>query len=367
MNWHNRTNMKKNIAIITCLILTLIGSTQAQSKKTTKPKRIIFMIGDGMGLAQISGALAFYAFQSSFERFNVIGFSKTSSSDSYVTDSAAGATAFSIGQKTYNGAIGVDSLGKPAETIFESLKNQTNWKTGVVVTSSITHATPAAFYAHVGSRKSEDDIAAFLLNQHCDLAIGGGRKFLTNRKDNRNLVTELMQLGFYVNTDGSLKNTLQSKQIQTLEDNGMKKMTEGRSDFLPKASEHAIKVLNANKGNFFLMIEGSQIDWGGHDTDFAYMKAELLDFNHTINAVLDFAEKDGETLVVVTADHETGGLTLEEDKSNRKGNLIPKHTTTKHTGIWVPVFAFGPGAENFSGVYENTEIYHKFKALINLK
>jgi alkaline phosphatase len=359
--------MSKNIVFLISLALTLIGSAQAQSKKATKPKRIIFMIGDGMGLAQISGALAFYAFQSSFERFNVIGFSKTSSSDSYVTDSAAGATAFSIGQKTYNGAIGVDSLGNPVETIFESLKKQTNWKTGIVVTSSITHATPAAFYAHVGSRKSEEEIATFLLNQQCDLAIGGGRKFLTNRKDNRDLATELKQLGFYVNTDGSLTNTLQTKQIQTLEDIGMKKMTDGRSDFLPKASEHAIKVLSANKASFFLMIEGSQIDWGGHDTDFTYMKAELLDFNYTINTVLDFARKDKETLVVVTADHETGGLTLEEDENNKKGNLIPKYSTTKHTGIWVPVFAYGPGAEIFSGIYENTEIYHKFKSLIKLK
>lgn len=359
--------MRRSTVLAFCLLFCLFGSAQAQQKKGNKPKRIIFMIGDGMGLAQISGALAFYAWQSAFERFNVIGFSKTSSSDSYVTDSAAGATAFSIGQKTYNGAIGVDSLGKPAETIFESLKKQTQWKTGVVATSSITHATPASFYAHVGSRKSEDDIAAFLLNQQCDLAIGGGRKFLINRKDNKNLAAELQQLGFYVNTDGSLKNTMQVKQIQTLEDNGMKRMTEGRSDFLPKASQHAIQVLGANKGSFFLMIEGSQIDWGGHDTDFAYMKAELLDFNYAINAVLDYAEKDGETLVVVTADHETGGLTLEEDKNNRKGNLIPKHTTTKHTGIWVPVFAYGPGAEQFSGIYENTAIYHKFKALINLK
>ncbi|MFN4082725.1 MAG: alkaline phosphatase [Bacteroidia bacterium] len=356
--------MKKLVSCTLAIFLIIPILLNAQTKK---PKRIIFMIGDGMGLAQISGALAFYAWQNAFARFGTIGLIKTNSSDSYVTDSAAGATAFSTGKKTYNGAIAVDTLGKDIETIFESLKKQTKWGTGVVVTSSITHATPAAFYAHAASRKSEDLIAEYLLNQNCDVAIGGGRKFLLNREDKRNLGIELTAKGFEVNTDGSLKNIKAARQIQTLDDDGMKKMSESRGDFLPKASIHAIDVLGSNYKNFFLMIEGSQIDWGGHDTDFLYMKAELLDFNHTINDVLDFAIKDGETLVVVTADHETGGLTLLEDKKNKTSNLIPRHTTTKHTGIMVPVFAYGPGAELFGGIYHNTEIYHKFKMLIGIK
>jgi len=354
--------MKKiNYTLLITLILTI--SVYAQTKK---PKRIIFMIGDGMGLAQISGALAFYAWQNAFERFGNIGLMKTNSSDSYVTDSAAGATAFSIGKKTYNGAIGVDSLGNASETIFETLKKQTSWGTGIVATSSITHATPAAFYAHAKSRKESDAIAYQLLNSYCDIAVSGGRKYL-QQKGNINLIDSLTKLGFEVNVNGSLKNSKAAKQIQALDEDGLPKMLNGRGDFLPKASMHAINVLGLNYKNYFLMIEGSQIDWGGHDTDFNYMKTELLDFNATINDVLDFAAKDGETLVVVTADHETGGLTLQEDYNNKIRNLIPVHTTTKHTGIMVPVFAYGPGSEMFRGVYHNTEIYHKFKSLINLK
>lgn len=114
-----------------------------------------------------------------------------------------------------------------------------------------------------------------------------------------------------------------------------------------------------------LMIEGSQIDWGGHANDYEYMKTELHDFNETINAVLDYAQKEKDVLVVVTADHETGGLALTMNKENPKA-FVPKYTYKKHTGIMVPVFAYGPGAEEFAGMYENTAIFDKFKHLLNL-
>lgn len=349
------------------LFLVLLTYGISAFSQTKKPKRIVFLIGDGMGLAQITGALANYAGQNAFERFNTIGFSKTNSSDNYITDSAAGATAFTIGQKTYNGAIGVDSLGKPIETIFESIKKQTNWRTGVVATSSITHATPASFYAHAASRKSEEDIAEFLLNQNCDLAIGGGSKFLVERNDKRNLATELTEKGYTVITDSVLTKNTSFKLVQTLQKDGLKKILDGRGDILKNASLLAINNLGANTHNFMLMIEGSQIDWGGHDTNFLYMQTELIDFNETINAVLDYAIKDGNTLVVVTADHETGGLSLLEDKKNKKNNFKTNYASTSHSGIMVPVFAYGPGAELFAAIYHNTQIYYKFKQLINLK
>jgi alkaline phosphatase len=112
------------------------------------------------------------------------------------------------------------------------------------------------------------------------------------------------------------------------------------------------------------MVEGSQIDWGGHDNDFDYMKLELLDFNGVINEILDAAIKDGNTLVVVTADHETGGLSLLENKL-KPNEFTVNYATKGHSGIMVPVFAYGPGSELFSGIYENTEIFQKFTSLLS--
>ncbi|MCX6187800.1 MAG: alkaline phosphatase [Bacteroidetes bacterium] len=347
-------------------VLVTILCFQVGIAKPKLPKKIIFLIGDGMGLAQISGALADNTVTNAFERFKVIGLSKTKSSDNYVTDSGAGATVFSIGRKTYNGAIGVDSNGKEQDGLFEMLTDK-GWGTGVVVTSSITHATPAAFYAHVGSRKSEDEIAEFLIRNHCDVAIGGGIKFFKDRKDKRDLLEELTEKGYKTIADSSeIKPIDAAKLIYLLAYDGMKKKQDGRGDYLKKATEIAIHNLSKNEEGFFLMVEGSQIDWGGHVNDFEYMKSELLDFNQTLNAVLDYAAKDKKTLVVVTADHETGGLSLLENKEN-KNTFKVNYSTLGHSGIMVPVFAFGPGAELFSGIYENTEIHYKFKKLLKIK
>jgi alkaline phosphatase len=356
--------------VIFFLVTAAVGVGSLSFKKaevSKKPKKVIFLIGDGMGLAQISGAMSSYNGVNAFERFKIIGLSKTSSADNYVTDSGAGATVFSIGKKTFNGAIGVGSDSMAYPSLFEMLKKK-DWATGVVATSSITHATPASFYAHIGDRDSEENIAEFLLNQQCDVAIGGGMKFLVDRKDGRNLLKELSAKGFTTIADTiNPINEIDAQQLlYTLAWDGMKQMREGRGDFLKKASQLAIHNLSKNKNGYMLMIEGSQIDWGGHANDFEYMKTELRDFNEVINMVLNEAQKDGNTLVVVTADHETGGLSLLENKDNKK-EFNYNYATKKHSGIMVPVFAFGPGAEEFAGVYENTEVFTKFCKLLDLK
>lgn len=337
----------------------------AQSVK--KPKKVIFLIGDGMGLAQISSAMAGYPGQNAFERFKVIGLSKTSSADDYVTDSGAGATVFSIGKKTFNGGIGVGADSLAYENLFEKLKKK-NRATGVVVTSSVTHATPAAFYAHVPSRRSEDDIATFLLKGSCDVAIGGGIKYFLNRKDGQNMYAQLMMKGYTTVADSVHPFIPQtsSKLVYTLATDGMKSMNEGRGAYLKPASANAMQLLSKNPNGYMLMIEGSQIDWGGHAMNFDYMKTELIDFNETINMVLDSAQRAGDVLVIVTADHETGGLTLNENPENRK-TFKPVYSYNHHTGIMVPVFAYGPGASEFAGIYENTEIFYKLVKLMELK
>ena len=351
------------IILISSISVFLFAFTSVSGPR---PKKVIFLIGDGMGLAQISGAMSEYKGQNAFERFPIIGLSKTQSADDYVTDSGAGATVFSIGKKTFNGAIGVGVDTIAYENLFEKLKKQ-YWATGVVVTSSVTHATPASFYAHVGSRNSEDDIASFLLKGNCDIAIGGGFNYFNKRKDGRDIYSELEQKGFVTifDTINTYKNQTATKLVYTLSLDGMKRMMDGRGSYLKTASLNAIELLSQNKNGFFLMIEGSQIDWGGHAMDYQYMKTELYDFNETLNAVLDYAQKEKDVLVVVTADHETGGLALTINKENRK-SFIPKYTYNKHTGVMVPVFAYGPGAEQFGGIYENTAIFDTFKQLLNL-
>ncbi len=348
---------------ILVLISPLILRSEPKPRIKKAPKRIIFLIGDGMGLAQISGVMVNYGGQNAFERFPVIGLSKTASADNYVTDSGAGATVFAIGKKAKNGAIGVDSAEQAHPSLFEWAKKNA-WGTGVVVSSSITHATPASFYAHVPSRKMEEEIANYLLQKNCDIAIGGGQKFFTERKDQRNLFAELTQLGYVCKQDTVLVQTDAPKFIHTLAANGLKTRQAGRGDVLLKGTQLAQTNLNKYYKKSFLMVEGSQIDWGGHDNDYAYMRAELLDFNEVVNAVLDWAMADKNTLVVVTADHETGGLTLLENKQDL-GSFTPHFSTKGHTGIMVPVFAFGPGAEQFAGIYENTELFEKFAHLIN--
>ena len=349
------------------LFFATISCVSAQENKkgnteNLKPKNIVLLIGDGMGLSEVSASQFYNKSTTNFERFFTIGLSKTSSSNELITDSAAGATAFSAGIKTYNGAIGVDKNGMPVETILEQLVKK-GYATGLIATSSIVHATPASFYAHSKSRRLYEDIATFLPSSNIDFLAGGGTKFFNNREDGKDLFSEFKKNGYQLNTTALPKNISKKKQVILLKEDEMPKMLDGRGDFLPDATKLALGALSKNKTGFFLMIEGSQIDWGGHDNDADYLISELLDFDKTLGVVLDFANKNGETLVIVTADHETGGFTLSAD-SGDYNKIEPKFATSGHSATMVPVFADGPGASLFGGIYENTEIYHKMKSLL---
>lgn len=332
----------------------------AQSQTPTKPKNVILMIGDGMGLSQIS-ATQFYKESPSLEEFPVVGLIKTSSSAQLITDSAAGATAFACGIKSYNGAVGVTPDTTKVKNITE-LISAMNIRSGVVATSTITHATPASFYAHVKSRNMHEEIALDLTKSNIDYFAGGGLKYFNQREDSQDLLFVLKDKGFQVSTS-AIPDYTSDKMALLLAENAMPTMIEGRGDFLTQASLKGIDCLEGGEDGFFLMIEGSQIDWGGHDNDADYLIGEMLDFDATMGAILDYAKQDGETLIVVTADHETGGFTLgaKEDNYNQIG---PTFSTGGHSATMVPVLAFGPGAENFAGIYENTEIFHKILALL---
>jgi len=333
------------------------------------PKNVILLIGDGTGLSQVSSAFYFKDTIPNFSRFKHIGLIKTSSSRQDITDSAAGATAFASGVKTYNGAVGVADDSTHVKSIIELITDD-NIKSGIISTSSIVHATPASFYAHALSRSFYDDIAVDLVNSKIDFFAGGGTQFFNERKDNYNLLDTLESREFKIDTT-QLNNFLDVKSFSKLGyllgKNHMPSVAEGRGDYLQKATHLGINFLNKNDSSFFLMVEGSQVDWGGHNNDSDYLISELIDFDDAVGEALDFAVKDGNTLVIVTADHETGGFTLaatqkinDAGKSyNDYSEITGVFSTGGHSATLIPVFAFGPGAESFSGIYENSEIFHK--------
>lgn len=330
-----------------------------------RPKNIIFFIGDGMGVAQVfAGITANNGLN--IEQMPVVGFSKTQSADNYVTDSAAGGTALSTGQRTYNGAIGVDVNGSKLTTILEY--SERNGKaTGLVSTSAITHATPASFIAHQPQRSMYEEIAADFLNTDIDVFIGGGADFFTKRIDKRNLVLELNEKGYHVGYNIDEVANVSDGKLAVLTAVGHNAGYRDRGDMLMKSTSKAIEVLsNADSKGFFLMVEGSQIDWGGHQNDASYVTGEVLDMDKALAEALKFAMEDRRTLVVVTADHETGGMSILGGDSN-DGVVKTGFTTGDHSAVMVPVFAFGAGAEEFAGVYNNTEIFEKMYQLFKFK
>lgn len=340
-------------------------SLGAKGQITQKaPKNIIVMIGDGMGLTQATAAMYMNGNKIAFERFPIVGLHKSYSSDNLVTDSAAGATAFSCGKKTYNGAIGVDSDTIACPTLLEDAA-VLGMPTGLVATSTIVHATPASFFSHEALRSSYENIASQLAESNVDFFVGGGKKFFDQRElDERNLIKEMRSKGRVV--DDYFASTFDELSIDPQKQFGYFTANEdplpaaqGR-DYLIPATREALSYLDKrdlNNNGFFLMVEGSQIDWGGHANKSEYIISETIEFSNAVDAVLNFAEENGETLVVVTADHETGGYAI--GYGSKQDSILGAFTSDYHTGTMIPVYAYGPGSEEFSGIYENTAIYDK--------
>ncbi len=333
-------------------------------------KNIILMIGDGMGLTQITAGIYDNNNFLNFEKFPVTGLMKTHSYDNLVTDSAAGGTAMACGVKTYNNGVGVNKDGIAVKSILEEAEEK-GMGTGIVVTSAVVNATPATFMAHQKLRAFVEPIAEEIANSGVDFLVGGGKKYFDRRdSDERNLIEEMKAKGYQI------ENFIQHKTIEEVRTDSVKKFVYFTADddpltkitgrnYLPYASQMGANFLKSRSENgFFMMIEGSQIDLGGHATNFKYVMSELRDFDEAIKNVLEFAEADGETLVIVTADHETGGLTIQEGSKLKK--IKADFAYGRHSGTMVPVFAYGPGSEKFTGIFDNTELYRKMKAALAL-
>jgi alkaline phosphatase len=261
----------------------------------------------------------------------------------------------------------MDSAGNHFKSILEYAGDYGK-STGLVSTSAITHATPASFIAHQPDRELYEDIALDFLKNNIDVFIGGGRKYFNNRKNGKNLCDSLRKKGYTVSFSiDEISHINEGKLAGLTAPEHNLKYSEGRKDWLPIATQTAISILNHNKKGFFLMVEGSMIDFACHDHDAQFMINEVLDFDRAVGKALDFAAKDGNTLVIVTADHETGGISL-QDGNIKTGEVdihfsLPGKYKQKHTAVMVPVFAYGPGADKFTGMFENTAIFDKMMNL----
>lgn len=334
-------------------------------RKAEGPKNIILIIGDGTGVPQVyASVVGAGGDNSAFLRFPVSGFSRTYSLNKYRTDSAAGGTALTTGSKVVNGAVNWGPDKERYQTIYDDAVAH-GMSTGFVVTSSVLDATPASSFGHASYRKKFDTLSMQMALCDHSVMIGGGAKYFRpeNREDAFRPLDTLAMRGYTVTYDYDSMLAFQGDRMVALlyDDDPLPAPTRG--PVLRDASMKAIDMLGRNKKGFAMMIEGSQIDWACHNNDTAYLRAELADFELMLHAVLDFAERDGETLVVVTADHETGGVTLPDGDIDSARNEV-HFLWGSHTGCMVPVFAYGPGAERFTGIQQNTDIPRKMRELM---
>ena len=329
--------------------------------KSKRVKNVIFMIGDGMGVEQVSVGWVLNGGSLNLDNFPYTGYSRTYCVNKLITDSCAGGTALAIGQKTTYGYMGVDAEGNPVPSVLR-VAQEKGMKTGVAVTCRINDATPIDFVGHSTDRHDEAGIAAQYVDSGVDFLTGGGRKFWQGREDGRDLVAEMVAKGYtFVDNDEDLKKVTKAPLLGLFAPLEMEPALD-RGPVLEDCAMKAIELLDNRKG-FFLMIEGSSIDDWCHRQKVGHMAEEFFDFDRTIGKVLQWAEKDGHTLVIVTADHATGGLTLVGGSLEKRS--VKVHFSTKgHNGILVPVFAYGPHAEDFTGVYENAELSNKVRALM---
>ena len=375
------------LTIVTTTIL--IGNCFGKSKK---PTNVIYLIGDGMGFGAVSSLLLTADEQTGFEMAPVIGLNETCSADNYVTDSPAGGTALATGTRTRNGFLG---LGPDSVQLTSILKKaqRLGKKTGIVVNTTLTEATPGAFYAGVTSRKDSYTIAKQFTESGVDIAIGAGLTAFINRPDSVDMTAVLIDKGYDVYLDwSSVLNTSSEKFVGILQMSDVHRRnkpttsTASAADgaevclaaqlaasndtndsirfaepdrYLEKACIKTLEQLEKNsRRGFFLMVESAIIDGYGHNNDAEGMIEEMQEFDRTLKALIAYVNQHPNTLLVVTADHETGGTSVsyKSHPVNQPEGMLLSFSTKGHSGTVVPIFAYGAGAEKFAGIFKNKEI-----------
>lgn len=349
-------------ALVACITLAA-GCAHVPVRPTTlasTPHNLILMIGDGMGVAHLTAARV-AAGHLEMERLPVGGLEATWSASDLVTDSAASGTAYATGQKTLNGAVSVSPSGEPLKTVLEHAEDR-GMATGLVVTCSITHATPAVFVAHVAGREDDLEIARQIAESDVEVLFGGGRSFFLPRgeggarDDGANLLDVLRERMPVALSADEFRGLGDTDRAAALLAGEQPPPVRERDPDLAELTEKALEILSRDEDGFFLMVEGSQIDWAGHENEHEWLVDETLDFDRAVGVVMDFAERDGRTLVVVTADHETGGYALLDGSLERRTVTAPHFACDDHTASMVPLLAYGPGSAAFGGIGDNAVV-----------
>lgn len=424
-------------AVTAWFVVLVLGATGLAQAPQAPAKNVILLIGDGMAAAERTLAYYYAGYPPVMNQLPVVGLFTTHMAEGmgYVTDSAAAATSMACGIKTYDGAIGVGVDKQPCRTILEAARDAGK-ATGLVATSRINHATPAGFAAHDESRDNYDAIMADFLETRVDVIFGGGLQYTLpasaggSRKDGRDLLREFREAGYAVVTSPAELAT--AGHLPVLGLFAKKDMAPeldrdpAREPSLAEMTRKAIGLLSQDPEGFFLMVEGSQIDWAGHANDAAYNASDTMAFDEAVAAAVAFAATHPGTLVLVTADHETGLLgigdqyhfdpvalrriratygriasLIADDRSNAASVLrqyagigdltseelrILKETKDKqaavtvvlnkrvgvlwgspeHNAVMIPMSAYGAGAEHFAGFYDNTDVAKKMAQVMGL-
>jgi alkaline phosphatase len=391
--------------------LTGCGSDKVSNDSGSQPqtaRSVILLIGDGMGQAQRSAARLYSVGRDgklAMDTLPVAGTARNWATESVVTDSAAAATALASGVKTFNKAIGVDVNEKPVPTILELAKDAGK-STGLITTVWLSHATPAGFAAHNADRDDYVGIALNIFENNVDVLLGGGEDYMLpkgtagcfpddgDRTDGRNLIDEAVANGYkHVCTASDLSGVDASTTDRLLGTFADYQMTRPYAPSLAEMTDKALAVLDKNSSGFFLMVEGGQIDTAAHVNDAVNALGDVVGFDEAVQVALEYQAQHPETLVIVTADHATGGITIEDSAQDgpcpepdpkdprecktlfqedgpfsekKGGEFWVDWTTTNHTAEDVPVMAIGPEASALAGNYENTRIFEVMRGALGL-
>ncbi len=363
--------MKTSFRSLLILVVIIIMSSAGCVRQ--KPTSLIIFIGDGMGVPHVYAAMTVSGDEMTFPFFPVTGFSRTHSLNKYSTDSAAGGTALATGEKTNNRMIAMRPDSTDLVTLLEYAKSSGK-STGIVCTSSLTDATPATFMSHTPLRYNYRKIAQQYPDGAADIFIGGGRDYFTvvidssgKTNESDDVVRKLADKGYaVVYTLEDFVNSESERIAGLMSPGDMPMLSEGRDPhYLASATRKAIEVLSRNRKGFVLMVEGSEIDHAAHGNDTKMVTEEVLDMDRAVAVAYEYAKTKGNTLIVVTADHETGGMSISGGDLTKR-EVTGAFSITGHSGIMVPVFAYGPGASAFTGVHENAELFHNFYRLLAL-
>lgn len=353
------------------MIVLMPSVAKDKAPKSEKVNNIILLIGDGMGLGVAGAWMVDRNYEPTcFDRAQFVGLSKTYSLNSRVTDSAASGTAMATGHKTNNSMLGVLPDGTRLGTIAEAAKEDGK-SIGIIVTSYLLDATPAAFYAHTSSRGNlrqvEEDLIAF----QPDVILGGGRCNFTDQKwEDGTMLDKAVASGIKVletPEEYYSMTSLDAPVLGLFAEGSYPMVIDRDADYLADCLNHTLELLDDNKKGFFIMAEGSHIDHAAHANNTEQLLFEMEEFDKAVNAAMDYADTHKGTLVIVTADHDTGGASLVSDNKDfhlGDSEIGVRYTTTGHTGTPVVIYSYGASAWKFSGVMENTELNRRMREVL---